>query len=122
MANGNPRPAFFLAVFAIVIGLVGLGLWRFGALPGTKGGKITKDEMATATEAPDTSGITTSRNINVPAAKLPPVQAFQLQATAGPHRSLAINAWAGWAPIILANNGFKAGKVEDPGGQDLKVD
>ena len=125
MANGNPRPAFFLAVFAIVIGLVGLGLWRFGALPGTKGGKITKDEMTTATEAPDTSGITTSKEYKfVPAAKLPPVQGISsykpLQARTV---RFAINVWAGWAPIILANNGFKAGKVwKTPGGQDFKVE
>jgi hypothetical protein len=31
MASGNAKPAFYLAVLAIVIGLVGLGLWRFGA-------------------------------------------------------------------------------------------
>jgi hypothetical protein len=30
---------------------------------------------------------------------------------------------AGWAPIILANNGFKAGKVwKTPGGKDFKVE
>jgi NitT/TauT family transport system substrate-binding protein len=125
MANGNPRPAFFLAVFAVVIGLVGLGLWRFGALPGTKGGKISKDEMATTTEAPDTSGITTSKEYKyVPAAKLPPVQGISsykpLQARTV---RFAINVWAGWAPIILANNGFKAGKVwKTPSGQDFKVE
>ena len=75
MANGNPRPAFFLAVFAIVIGLVGLGLWRFGALPGSKSAKISKEEMSSVTEAPDAGGITTSKEYKyVPAAKLPPVQ------------------------------------------------
>jgi len=31
--------------------------------------------------------------------------------------------WAGWSPIILANNGFKPGKVwKTPGGQDFKVE
>ena len=35
----------------------------------------------------------------------------------------AMNVWAGWAPIILANNGFKAGKVwKTPGGKDFKVE
>ena len=35
----------------------------------------------------------------------------------------AINVWAGWAPIILANNGFKAGKIwKTPGGKDFKVE
>ena len=31
--------------------------------------------------------------------------------------------WAGWGPIILANEGFKAGKVwKAPGGQDFRVE
>ena len=34
MANGKPRPAFYATVFAVVLGLVALDLWRFGALPG----------------------------------------------------------------------------------------
>src|SRR6185436_5796717 len=35
----------------------------------------------------------------------------------------AINVWAGWAPIIYANNGFKPGKVwKTPGGKDFKVE
>jgi NitT/TauT family transport system substrate-binding protein len=34
-----------------------------------------------------------------------------------------INVWAGWSPIILANNGFKPGKVwKTPGGKDFKVE
>jgi NitT/TauT family transport system substrate-binding protein len=125
MANGNPRPAFFLAVFAIVIGLVGLGLWRFGALPGSKSQKISKEEMSSTTEAPDAAGITTSKEYTfVPAAKLPPVQGISsykpLQARTV---RFAINVWAGWAPIIFANNGFKAGKVwKTPSGQDFKVE
>jgi NitT/TauT family transport system substrate-binding protein len=125
MANGNPKPAFFLAVFAVVIGLVGLGLWRFGALPGAKSAKISKDEMPTATEAPDTSGITTSKEYKyVPAAKLPPVQGISsYKPLQNRTVRFAINVWAGWAPIILANNGFKAGKLwKTPGGQDFKVE
>jgi NitT/TauT family transport system substrate-binding protein len=35
----------------------------------------------------------------------------------------AMNVWAGWAPIIFANNGFKPGKVwKGPGGKDFKVE
>ena len=35
----------------------------------------------------------------------------------------AINVWAGWGPIIYANNGFKPGKVwKTPGGKDFKVE
>ncbi|HET8550476.1 MAG TPA: hypothetical protein VFL57_20840, partial [Bryobacteraceae bacterium] len=68
MANGKPKPAFYLAVFAVVAGLIGLALWRFGALPGTKGGFISKDEMTGGAEAADTQGITTAKQYNyVPA-------------------------------------------------------
>ena len=78
MASGNAKPAFYLAVLAVVIGLVALGLWRFGALPGSKGahsGKPGGSEMTSVTEAADTSGITTAKEYKyVPAAKLPPVQ------------------------------------------------
>ena len=31
MANGQPKSAFYVAVFAVVVGLVGLALWRYGA-------------------------------------------------------------------------------------------
>jgi NitT/TauT family transport system substrate-binding protein len=125
MASGNPKPAFYLAVLAVVLGLVGLALWRLGALPGVKNVKVTKDEMTTATEAPDTSGITTAKEYKyVPAAKLPPVQGISsYKPLADRTVRFAINVWAGWAPIILANNGFKAGKVwKTSGGKDFKVE
>ncbi|MEZ4588174.1 MAG: phosphate ABC transporter substrate-binding/OmpA family protein [Gemmatimonadales bacterium] len=36
---------------------------------------------------------------------------------------MALNVWAGWAPVIYANGGFKAGKAwKTPGGQDFKVE
>jgi NitT/TauT family transport system substrate-binding protein len=125
MASGNPKPAFYLAVLAVVLALVGVALWRLGALPGVKSVKVTKDEMTTTTEAPDTSGITTAKEYKyVPAAKLPPVQGISsYKPLADRTVRFAINVWAGWAPIILANNGFKAGKVwKTAGGKDFKVE
>ena len=128
MANGNPKPAFYLAVFAVVLGLVGLALWRFGALPGSKGGAISKDEIAKEAggiEAPDAQGITTAKQYNyVPAQKLPPVQGISsYKPMAERTVRFAMNVWAGWAPIIFANNGFKPGKVwKAPGGKDFKVE
>ena len=63
MANGQPKPAFYAAVFIVILGLVGLALDRFGA-SGTKQetGQISSDElkqMQKGAEAPDASGITT---------------------------------------------------------------
>jgi NitT/TauT family transport system substrate-binding protein len=128
MASGNAKPAFYLAVLAVVIGLVALGLWRFGALPGSKGahsGKPAGSEMTSTTEAADTSGITTAKEYKyVPAAKLPPVQGISSYKPLEDRTvRFAINVWAGWAPIILANNGFKAGKIwKTPSGKDFKVE
>ena len=35
----------------------------------------------------------------------------------------ALNVWAGWGPIILANDGFKPGKVwKTPDGKEFKVE
>ena len=81
--------------------------------------------MTSATEAPDTGGITTAKEYKyVPAAKLPPVQGISSYKPLEDRTvRFAINVWAGWAPIILANNGFKAGKIwKTPGGKDFKVE
>jgi len=127
MANGNPKPAFYLAVFVVVAALVGLGLWRFGALPGQKGGgTISKDELSKeGVEAADSQGITTAKQYSyVPAQKLPEVKGISsYKPMADRTVRFAMNVWAGWAPIIFANNGFKAGKVwKAPNGKDFKVE
>lgn len=125
MAISNPKPAFFLAVLVVVAGLVGIALWRFGALPGGEGGGLfSKEEMGKA-EAPDSAGITTAKEYNyVPAQKLPPVQGISSYKPMQDRTvRFAMNVWAGWAPIIYANNGFKPGKLwRAPGGKDFKVE
>ena len=69
--------------------------------------------MKTGAEAPDTSGITTVKEYNyVAAAKLPEVKGISsYKPMADRTVRFAINVWAGWSPIIYANNGFKPGKV-----------
>src|SRR6187455_2356120 len=128
MANGQPRPAFYIAVFAVVVGLVGLAIWRYGGGSGAGTGIFSSDElkqMAKGAEKPDSSGITTVKEYNyVPAAKLPEVKGIS-NYTAMVDRTVrfAINVWAGWGPIIFANNGFKPGKAwKTPGGKDFKVE
>ena len=121
----QPKPAFYVAVFLVVAGLVGFGLWRFNALPSKITGMISKDEIGQGAEAPDTKGITTAKDYNyVPAQKLPAVQGISSYKPMTDRTvRFALNVWAGWAPIIFANNGLKAGKVwKTPGGQDFKVD
>jgi NitT/TauT family transport system substrate-binding protein len=129
MANGQPKPAFYVAVFIVILGLVGLALYRYGAIGSrNQTGQISSDElkqMQKGAEAPDASGITTKKEYSyVPATKLPEVKGIS-NYTAMSDRTVrfAINVWAGWAPIIYANNGLKAGKVwKTPSGKDFKVE
>src|SRR5919206_1941349 len=129
MANGQPKPAFYVAVFLVVLGLVGLALWRYGAIgPGGKLGQFTSDEMKQlkgGAEAPDSSGITTVKEYNfVAASRLPAVKGISsYKPMADRTVRFAINVWAGWSPIIFANNGFKPGKVwRAPDGKEFKVE
>jgi NitT/TauT family transport system substrate-binding protein len=130
MADGQPKPAFYVAVFLVVIGLVGLGLWRMGKIgPGSDVGKITSDELKQlkgGAEAPDNSGITTVKEYKyVAAQRLPEVKGISsYKPMADRTVRLAINVWAGWSPMIYANNGFKPGKVwkAPNGGKDFKLE
>src|SRR5712664_1311241 len=129
MANGQPRPAFYVAVLLVVAGLVGLALWRYGAIgPAGQSGRISNEElkqMKSGAEAPDSSGITTVKEYKyVAAAKLPEVKGISsYKPMVDRTVRFAINVWEGWSPIILANNGFKPGKLwKSPGGQDFKVE
>ncbi len=129
MANGQPRPAFYVAVLVVIIGLVGLALWRYGAIgPRGGGGQISTEElkqMKGGAEAPDSAGITTVKEYKyVPAQRLPPVKGISSYKPLNERTvRFAINVWAGWGPIIFANNGFKPGKAwKTPGGKDFKVE
>jgi NitT/TauT family transport system substrate-binding protein len=129
MANGQPKPVFYVAVLLVVIGLVGLAIWRYSSTgPGGESGRFSSEELkelAGAAEKPDNSGITTVKEYNfVPSTKLPEVKGIS-NYTPMADRTLrfAINVWAGWGPIIYANNGFKPGKLwKTPGGKDFKVE
>jgi NitT/TauT family transport system substrate-binding protein len=130
MANGQPKPVFYVAVFLVVIGLVGLAIWRYSSTgPGGESGRISSEELKQMTgnpaERPDNSGITTVKEYNyVPSAKLPEVKGIS-NYTPMADRTVrfAINVWAGWSPIIYANSGLKPGKLwKTPGGKDFKVE
>ena len=126
----QPKPAFYVAVLLVVVGLVGFGLWRYGAIgPGTdQTGRLSDEElkqMKKGAEAPDSSGITTVKEYNyVSTARLPEVKGISsYKPMADRTVRFAINVWAGWGPIIYANNGFKPGKVwKTPGGKDFKLE
>lgn len=143
---GQPRPTFFLALALVVIGLVAYGVYNLqkGGEPpaGPKGGQQANgknggdnqggDEGDPGTgsgpivgEKHDEIGPTvpTPYHANL-AAKLP-----EVKGTAAYHPMddntvrFALNVWAGWGPIILANDGFKAAKVwKTPDGKDFKLE
>jgi len=129
MANGQPRPAFYIAVLLVVLGLVGLAVWQYGGVRSRiQSGQISQDElkqMKGGAEAPDASGITTVKEYKfVAASRLPEVKGISsYKPMADRTVRFAINVWAGWSPIIYANNGFRPGKVwKSPGGKDFKVE
>ncbi len=130
MANGQPRPAFYVGVLLVVLGLVGFALWRYGAIGpgGGQAGRISSDElkqMQKGAEAPDSAGITTVKEYNyVSTSRLPEVKGISsYKPMADRTVRFAINVWAGWGPIIFANNGFKPGKLwKTPGGKDFKLE
>src|SRR5216117_2587862 len=122
--SGKPRALFYFVLLAVVAGLVWLGLHRFGGKEGGLGSIINPSDR-TGLEASDTATVTTSKEYTyVPAQRLPPVRGISnYKPLANRTVRMALNVWAGWAPVILANGVFKAGKVwHTPGGQDFKVE
>ena len=124
MANGKPRGAFYVVLLLVIASLVYLGLHRYGGKQGGLGSLINPSETS-HTEASDTSTVTTAKEYTyVPAQRLPPVRGISnYKPLTNRTVRMALNVWAGWAPVIYANGGFKAGKVwHTPSGQDFKVE
>jgi NitT/TauT family transport system substrate-binding protein len=140
---GGPKASFYFVLFVVVAGLVAYGLRDYifpkggqprqqAALPiSTNDVKkaVQGDAPVTgadkAPEAPDDTQLTTSKEYTyVPSEKLPPVNGVSNYAPLADRTvKFALNVWAGWAPIILFNEGKGPGKVwKTPGGQDFKVE
>lgn len=129
MANGKPRPAFYVIMLLVVGGLVYFGVNRFGQRGAAdQAGTLSPDELAKmkgGAEAPDNQTATTVKEYTyVPGAKLPEVKGTSAyEPLADNTVRMALNVWAGWAPVVHANNGFKAGKVwKAPGGKTFKLE
>jgi len=148
--SGQPKAPFWLAVWAVILGLVGLAAWRAGMLeqfgfgrPGAVGGQRpvaggggaaggaggagggAGGPVEGMTEAPDVSVPTTVKEYTFkPVERLPPVRGVSgYKPLQDETVKFALNVWAGWAPIIRANNGFKPGRVwQAPGGKPFKVE
>lgn len=142
MSNGagKPKPAFFVAIAAIVIGLVGFAIYRFTSKkPGDKaaaGGsgsafvdprKPAGSAAPTTAENPDPNAAPTTQTTYAwePVKRLPEVTGTGNYKALGKARVVrfAVNVWAGWAPIVWANQGSEAKKVwKDAKGNDFQVE
>ncbi len=132
----QPKGGFYIAVGLVVLALIGFAIYRSdliapkpapppGGPPGQQA-KIDPKEVAQPAESSqDTASPTTVKEYRFkPAEKLPPVKGTAgYKPLVGNTVRFALNVWAGWAPIVLANNGFKAGQEwTAPGGEKFKVD
>ena len=145
MAGGQPKAPFWLAVWAVILGLLALAAWRAGMFGGPLGprpgaggaqvaggaggaggaGSVPPAGEGPVSEAADDSIPTTVKEYAFkPAEKLPPVKGTSAyKPLENDTVRFALNVWAGWAPIIHANEGFKAGKVwQAPGGKPFKIE
>jgi NitT/TauT family transport system substrate-binding protein len=138
----QPNRGFYAAVGLVVLALIGFAVYRSDlvapkpALPPVVGGggeeggggqaKINPSEVKQEAESgQDTSTPTTVKEYRFkPAEKLPPVKGTAAYKPLENNTvRFALNIWAGWAPIVLANNGFKAGTEWTAGdGSKFKVD
>ena len=132
---GKPTSIFYIAVFAVIAGLVGFAIYQArdviapGGDPVAQNGGGNDSDIdikdLTGAEAPDEMGVTTVKEYTFkPSERLPAVKGTAAYKPMEDNTvRFALNVWAGWAPIIQANNGFKPGKVwKTPDGKDFKVE
>jgi ABC-type nitrate/sulfonate/bicarbonate transport system substrate-binding protein len=146
MANGTgkPKPAFFLSVLVVVAALVGFAFYRWNAKKTDAGHATGSDKIdmgsikqqagggggsgsgSQQAEKPDSNSATTVKEYSFePASKLPEVPGTADYTALGKQRvvKFAVNVWAGWAPIIWANQGAKPKKLwKDAKGNDFQVE
>jgi NitT/TauT family transport system substrate-binding protein len=134
---GQPKAPFYAVLGLVILGLLGFAIYRAdlfapeapppGQVNVPAGGDATIDpaQLGQEAEASDEESVTTVKEYTFkPAEKLPAVQGVSAYKPMTNNTvRFALNVWAGWGPIILANNGFQAGQVwKTPDGQDFRVE
>jgi ABC-type nitrate/sulfonate/bicarbonate transport system substrate-binding protein len=129
---GQPKAPFYVVLFIVVLSLIGFAIYRgmdviAPQAPKAKdeAGKLDPNELTTSAEAVDATSVTTVKEYEFrPADRLPPIKGVSSYRALDDNTiRFALNVWAGWGPIILANEGFRAGKewkTED--GKTFKVE
>jgi ABC-type nitrate/sulfonate/bicarbonate transport system substrate-binding protein/outer membrane protein OmpA-like peptidoglycan-associated protein len=131
MAAGQPKPAFYAVLFLVVAGLVAFAVYRSDIFAPKadkpSGGNIDLTKFEGTAESPDGAALTTVKEYKFkPAERLPPVKGegkFKPLSETDNTVRFALNVWAGWGPIIFANDGFKPGKAwKTPDGKEFKLE
>lgn len=130
MAAGKPKPIFFIAVAAVVLGLILFAVLNAdvvapeGETSGEQIQEIDPDELIVV-ESDDPGAQTTVQEWEiVPSERLPPVRGTSAYRPLENNTvRFALNVWAGWAPIIHANGGFAPNRVwRTPDGEEFRVE
>jgi len=141
MSNGagKPKPAFFLAIGAIVLGLVGFAFYRMTSkkkedTAGGSGSEFHDPRKPAGSAAvqktaenpdPNAPPLTETKYEWEPVQRLPEVKGTGNYKPLGTTRVVrfAINVWAGWAPIVWANQGAEPKKKwKDAKGGEFQVE
>jgi NitT/TauT family transport system substrate-binding protein len=139
MSNGagKPKPAFFLAIAVIVLGLIGFAAFRFmkkkegGGSTGS-GSQFVDPRKAAGSGAataenpdPNAPPLSETKYEWEPQQRLPEVKGSAAYDPLGSQRivKFAVNVWAGWAPIVWANQGHEPKKKwKDAKGGEFMVE
>jgi NitT/TauT family transport system substrate-binding protein len=123
--NGQPKPAFYFVVLLVVLALLGYAYSRFVgsgkevvaptvSTPSSSSGSQPAPPSGDGPEAPDTQSVaTTVKEYNyVPSTRLPEIKGTSDYKALGDPITIrmALNVWAGWAPIVYANGGHQPNK------------
>jgi NitT/TauT family transport system substrate-binding protein len=134
--NGQPKAPFYVILLLVVGGLVAYAGMRAGFFgqnkqdkPGPAGGgaagPLDPSMLEHPAEEKDSQSVTTVKEWTYkPSERLPEVKGTSAYEPLKDNTvRFALNVWAGWGPIILANNGFKPEKVwKTADGKEFKVE
>jgi NitT/TauT family transport system substrate-binding protein len=130
--NGKPKTPFYIVLFLVVAGLLAFAAYRSDIFApqgrvqeGPGDDEIDPEVLGQSAEAADAASVTTVKEYTFrPAERLPEVRGTAAYKPLEDNTvRFALNVWAGWGPIILANEGFKAGKIwKTLEGEDFKVE
>ncbi|MEN6452287.1 MAG: phosphate ABC transporter substrate-binding/OmpA family protein [Thermoguttaceae bacterium] len=142
---GQPKTPFYVVLAMVVVALIAFSVYRWSDVIAPRGnankgatidpkqiaqnaaGKPAQAPQPGKVEAMDTAGLpaTTVKEYTFkPAERLPEIKGTSAYAPMKDNTvRFALNVWAGWGPIILANDGFKPGKVwRTPDGKEFRVE